>query len=69
MSIWWLESLKDNKKLLEIWNMTEKAKRIENALDKLGLQNTEDFTIKQLDDIASMANVHRLEVMLYLRCR
>ena len=49
--------------------MTEKAKRIENALNKLGLQNTEDFTIKQLDDIASMANVQRLEVMLYLRCR
>lgn|GEM_PF-6523533 len=49
--------------------MTEKAMRIEKALDKLGLQNKILLTIKELDDIASMANVQRIEVMIYLRCR
>ena len=49
--------------------MTEKARRIEKALDKLGLQNKILLTIKELDDIASMANVQRIEVMIYLRYR
>lgn len=49
--------------------MTEKAKRIEKALDALKLQKTDLLTMGQLDDIARIARVTRLEVMMYLRYR
>lgn len=49
--------------------MTEKAKRIEKALNALKLQKANLLTMGQLDDIATMAGVTRLEVMMYLRYR
>lgn len=44
-------------------------KEIKKAVEELGLQNEELFTISQLEQIAKKANVSRFEVMYYLRTR
>ena len=49
--------------------MTEKARRIERALDKLNLQKADLLTVGQLEQIAKLADVRTFEVMIYLRCR
>ena len=49
--------------------MTEKAKRIENALTRLGLQQTTIFTVSELEKIAKLADVRMFEVMAYVRYR
>ena len=49
--------------------MTEKAKRIENALTKMNLQNATEFTVVQLEELARLANVRIYEIMIYVRYR
>jgi hypothetical protein len=49
--------------------MTEKARRIENALTEMKLQDAKDFTVVQLEELARLAEVHMYEVMAYVRYR
>ena len=44
-------------------------KGIKKAIEFLGLEKEDLFTIEQLNKIAKMANVSRFEVMYYLRTR
>lgn len=59
------------KTFLKGWinTMTEKARRIENALTKMNLQDATEFTVVQLEELARLANVHMYEIMIYVRYR
>lgn len=49
--------------------MTDKNERIRKAIKELNITTTDMFTVKQLEDIARLADVRMIDVMAYLRNR